>query len=690
MTTSFPTSLDTFTNPTSTNVLADSTPKHSLQHSNLNDAVLALEAKVGVDASLVNTSIDYTIKRVVTDATNATLSRSGAGPYTLGINLANGNTWTGQQIFNSAAAIFGIGVVTPKIYPAADGSSAVQILKADGATKIVTVDTTNSRVLIGSGTPPTDFSVGLIGLVKEAAVGLSTVLTRMRERTAGDDFAVSVNINDSNTQDNAAKASWVERFGPGTDTWGIYRSPAGSSTLATIIKAKSNGYVGVGITNPAVHFHLSDADVSTNSALLPSGLVFFSTAQTANNDFYLITANNTESNFFAATRARGTLASPTAVAANDQLGAFIFNYYNGSTTQYLAAHIRASMDSNNSRADLILGAGNSGSSGINRFWIKGSDGAIGNLSAPLYPFHITGNAYFDSKTRFGYNDVNSASLFGTVQVISAQNTALAVTFTQSNVATGVHGFKASSSVYYIGADGGTIAFMSNPTLAFSGTEVARIDLNNTRFGVGVTPLATGHFQSTTEQLRVGYDASNYYKTTVGSTGGVTLDAVGSGAGFTFSDQITGSAGYVGSDLTASKPVFTDSGKKLVSGAFSVPQIVASGNVTGQSAANTSIATYTTPNDSTVHSFRIGGYVAITAISAGTLTFQATFTDENGNAQTQSFFPMGLTSAGLTSTGFDAFPDANIRCNPNTAITLKTTFTGVSITYDAGGTVESLY
>lgn len=44
-------------------------------------------------------------------------------------------------------------------------------------------------------------------------------------------------------------------------------------------------------------------------------------------------------------------------------------------------------------------------------------------------------------------------------------------------------------------------------------------------------------------MRVGtlygnYDGSNYYSATVGSTGGVTFDAVGSGASFTFSDNVT--------------------------------------------------------------------------------------------------------------------------------------------------------
>jgi hypothetical protein len=45
----FPTSLDNFTNPSSGNTL--DSPSHSLQHSDINDAVEALEAKLGVGAS---------------------------------------------------------------------------------------------------------------------------------------------------------------------------------------------------------------------------------------------------------------------------------------------------------------------------------------------------------------------------------------------------------------------------------------------------------------------------------------------------------------------------------------------------------------------------------------------------------------------------------------------------------------
>lgn len=64
------------------------------------------------------------------------------------------------------------------------------------------------------------------------------------------------------------------------------------------------------------------------------------------------------------------------------------------------------------------------------------------------------------------------------------------------------------------------------------------DTGNSGFGVAIGSIgAKVHIIKTTEQLRVGYDASNYFSTTVGSTGGVTFNAVGSGASFTFSDNI---------------------------------------------------------------------------------------------------------------------------------------------------------
>jgi hypothetical protein len=54
MATNYPGSLDNFTNPTSTNTL--DSPSHSLQHSDLNDAVEALETKLGAGAATPGTA----------------------------------------------------------------------------------------------------------------------------------------------------------------------------------------------------------------------------------------------------------------------------------------------------------------------------------------------------------------------------------------------------------------------------------------------------------------------------------------------------------------------------------------------------------------------------------------------------------------------------------------------------------
>jgi hypothetical protein len=57
----YPTSLDNFTNPQPSDTLDSVAAPHATQHSDLNDAVEALQAKVGVDNSAVTTSLDYKI-----------------------------------------------------------------------------------------------------------------------------------------------------------------------------------------------------------------------------------------------------------------------------------------------------------------------------------------------------------------------------------------------------------------------------------------------------------------------------------------------------------------------------------------------------------------------------------------------------------------------------------------------------
>jgi len=54
----YPTTLDTFTNPTTSSLLTS--PSHAQQHSDINDAVEALEAKVAVGNTVLGTYTSYT------------------------------------------------------------------------------------------------------------------------------------------------------------------------------------------------------------------------------------------------------------------------------------------------------------------------------------------------------------------------------------------------------------------------------------------------------------------------------------------------------------------------------------------------------------------------------------------------------------------------------------------------------
>lgn len=61
MATSFPTAIDSFVNPTATDTLDSVTVPHASQHTNENDALLALQTKVGINGSTDPNSLDYKV-----------------------------------------------------------------------------------------------------------------------------------------------------------------------------------------------------------------------------------------------------------------------------------------------------------------------------------------------------------------------------------------------------------------------------------------------------------------------------------------------------------------------------------------------------------------------------------------------------------------------------------------------------
>ncbi len=84
---------------------------------------------------------------------------------------------------------------------------------------------------------------------------------------------------------------------------------------------------------------------------------------------------------------------------------------------------------------------------------------------------------------------------------------------------------------------GSVLFSNGTTTAQDNTNLFWDDTTN-RLGIGTTsPSAFVHVLGITEQLRLGYDASNYLSTTIGSTGSATLALTGTSPTFSFSQAV---------------------------------------------------------------------------------------------------------------------------------------------------------
>ena len=78
MSTNFPTSTDSLTNPTGTD--KQNSPAHAGQHANINDGMEAVQAKVGADSSAVTTSHDYKLGGVT--GSDVAVSKTGTETLT--------------------------------------------------------------------------------------------------------------------------------------------------------------------------------------------------------------------------------------------------------------------------------------------------------------------------------------------------------------------------------------------------------------------------------------------------------------------------------------------------------------------------------------------------------------------------------------------------------------------------------
>ncbi len=235
-----------------------------------------------------------------------------------------------------------------------------------------------------------------------------------------------------------------------------------------------------------------------------------------------------------------------------------------------------------------------------------------------------------------------------------------------------------------------------------GTETATFLYNGTAgFGV-TTPTAFVHITAgTTSTPPLKFISGGTFLTTP-QAGSMEYDGVGFYLSPStirkriplFTNAVPGNGEILignGTDFTKATLASADGSIAITNGAGAIDLattygVKASGDLVGQTTTQ-NLVSYTTPNNGLVGIYKVSAMVTVTAVSAGVLTTTLTYTDETNASRTITYFGMGATSAGLTTTGKSNFPPADeIHCQPNTAITVTTTLTVGTATFNGSSTV----
>lgn len=225
----FPTSLDTLVNPTATDNTV--TVPHATQHANANDAIEALEAKVGINLSTDTASIDYKLKNASSVNPGHKHTLAGAITDITLTNPVNGNGlffngtyWYNADVNVPDASTTVKGVVKMSTSPAI---ATIAIAVGDNDTRVPTQGE-NDALAGTSGTPSSSNKY-----VTNLDTGTSVVagsIVRRKATTGG----VAVPTTPTDTEDASSK-SYVDGKSMGctaSDTL-VFSADTSSSTTST-------------------------------------------------------------------------------------------------------------------------------------------------------------------------------------------------------------------------------------------------------------------------------------------------------------------------------------------------------------------------------------------------------------------------------------------------------------------------
>lgn len=128
----------------------------------------------------------------------------------------------------------------------------------------------------------------------------------------------------------------------------------------------------------------------------------------------------------------------------------------------------------------------------------------------------------------------------TIDIGSYSGTYSSIWFNQATPSTSNFGFLGNSSTTYLNATSNLYWTIGGAQKMTIGSSYIELDLP-TIIG-GATASAMLHVIKTTEQLRLGYDTSNYFSVTIASTGDATLDLTGTSPTFMFNKSINMASG----------------------------------------------------------------------------------------------------------------------------------------------------
>jgi hypothetical protein len=257
----FPSNLDSFTNPTSSNTL--NSPDHAVQHSNSNDAIVALETKVGVDGSAVTTSLDYKLSGVT--GTDKAVSKTGVETLTNktltspAVNIgsdATGDLYTRgsggalQRVaVGSTGQVLGVSAGLPAYVPnpaAALGSATVNGTFQEATTAQINAGTT-------TGSTGADLVVNPAALAASNYLNTTNILTTpIKFGGTGADGALTI-TSGTTTIDLANAAVVTKNYTSISITGTGALAFSNPNTNGTIIILKSQGNVTItSSANPTI------------------------------------------------------------------------------------------------------------------------------------------------------------------------------------------------------------------------------------------------------------------------------------------------------------------------------------------------------------------------------------------------------------------------------------------------------